>query len=214
MKFFVLDNPTHAETSALTDFRYTDDAREGDAPRCPLCGKFIGLIPTLPPVRVELETWDKIIGDIAFGPGDQMLFSERVVELFSRLNLSGLTEVLPAEVVKVKSHKKLNTVLPVYYCCQVARSRAVIDDIGSEIIRLRPWTCLECRTGGPFVRLKKVVLEDGSWSGEDLFVPRGLTGRILASEKFKNACEREKISNCLLIPADEFGFEYSYSKKQ
>jgi hypothetical protein len=72
----------------------------GDAPRCPRCGGPIGMRPSLPPIRIELETWGKRFGDVAIDAGNEVLVSERFKDAFQSVGLTGLSPFMPAEVVK------------------------------------------------------------------------------------------------------------------
>jgi hypothetical protein len=207
MSFFVLRVPKAGEAPAVTYFLPAAGSRTGDAPRCSVCGNFVGMLPLLPRIRVELETWERMFGDIVFGPGDELLLTERVVKLFRSSALIGLLEVDKAEVIKVKSRRKLSTNVPTYFCCTVARSRAALDDVKSGVVREEPWTCEECRIGS-VKRATGVYLEPESWSGEDIFIARGLPGTILTSDRFKTLCEEHSISNCELVPADRFHFDH------
>lgn len=208
MKFFVLQHhPEVSEVPAVTDFLYADGSPMGEAPRCPACGEYIGMLPLLPPIRVELETWGAEFGDSAFGVGDEFLVSDRFWNLYQASGLTGLIFVAPVEVLKVKSHRKLRQGQPKYHCCSVSWSRAAVDDVKSGLERQKPWTCKECRSNG-LRSLKRVVLEPNSWSGEDIFFARGLPGIFLASEKFQKFCQENRISNCLLVPAEEFCLDH------
>jgi hypothetical protein len=40
-----------------------------EAPRCPTCGRFVGMLKWQPPYRVEMDTWGDHFGDLAFGSG-------------------------------------------------------------------------------------------------------------------------------------------------
>lgn len=184
MNFFVLQNPRAGEGSAVTDFLPVDGSRTGEAPRCSVCGKYVGMLPLLSPVLVELETWGAEFGDIAFGPAMELVTSDRFLRLYQASGLTGLIDVSPVEVAEVKSHQKLRGPVPRYHCCRATRSRAVIDDAKSGLERESPWTCQECRNDG-IKCLKRIVLETNSWSGEDVFIARGLPGRILTSENFE-----------------------------
>ena len=83
MKFFVLHNPNVEAGDAITDFVAVEGSALGEAPRCLVCGKFIGMLPLAPPVRVDVEAWGSRWGDVAFGPGDQILISAKLKKLFS-----------------------------------------------------------------------------------------------------------------------------------
>src|SRR5712692_1225597 len=208
MDFYVLESPGTVTAKAVTDFLPLESTKKGEAPKCIKCGQYIGMLPLLPPIRVELETWGDTFGDIAFGPGEELLASKRFWNLFQSLGLTGLVPVAPADVVKVKSHRKLIQEQPSYLCFRVVRSKAAIDEKKSGLVREGPWTCNECCIGGIIKSTERIVLERDSWSGEDIFIARGLPGRILASERMKTFCDQKTILNCYLIKASEFHFDH------
>ena len=83
----------------------------------------------------------------------------------------------------------------------------MVDDRASGIDYESRWTCEECRIGH-MKRLRTLVLEPNTWSGEDVFIPRGLPGTIVTSERFKQFCDRHAFTNCLLIPAERYHFDF------
>lgn len=213
MRFFVLQNPKHGEGTAITDFVPVDGSLTGEAPRCPACGKYIGMMPLLPPVRVELETWETAFGDIAFGPSEELLVTDRFWKLYRASGLTGFVDVGPVEVAKAKSHCKLREPAPHYHCCRVGRGKAAVDDAKSGLEREEPRACEACRLGGIIKRALRVVLQSNSWSGEDIFFARGLPGTALVSEEFKRFCQENQISNCHPVPAETFSFDsYPWEK--
>lgn len=137
--------------------------------------------------------------------GDERLVSERFLSLFQARGLTGLEEVGPVEIVRLDA-RRMVAAPPRYRCCRVARGRAVVDDAASGLVRARPWACEECRSGGTIEGASRVVLEPGSWSGEDVFKARGLPGKVLVSERFERLCEQEQVTNCALIPAGNYAF--------
>lgn len=209
MKFFVVERHPKADKAfALTEFHPLPPVNRGEAPRCPACGGYIGALPLLPPVRVEVETWGTDFGDIAFGPGEELLVSNRFWELYQRSGLTGLVDVGSVEVAKQQSHQKLGNPAPRYQCCRIARSRAAVDDSTSGLEREQPPTCEECRLGGIIKRARRLFLEPNSWSGEDVFFARGLPGIVFVSERFESFCQENQISNCSLVRAEEFSFDH------
>ncbi len=208
MRFFVLEHPKEPVDDSLTDFLTASDSKRGDAPRCPRCGGPIGMRPELPPVHVELETWGRRFGDLAFGVSNDVLVSERFRDAFQSSGLTGFSAFMPAQVVKVIARRgPVPKPMPSYFLAVPGRSRAVIDDRASGIDYGRRWSCEECR-GGYMKRLRTVVLEPDTWSGEDVFIPRGLPGTIVTSERFKAFCDRHAFTNCLLIRAEQHHFDY------
>ena len=201
MRFYILEHPLNDQDDALTDYLSASDEKLGDASRCPKCGGATGLLRTLPPIRVELETWGKRFGDLVFGGSNDVLVCERFKDAFLRSGLTGLYEFWPAEVVKVVARcGKVPKLMPNYFHAVPGWSRAAIDHRKSEIEYERPWRCEECRVGY-MRRFQRVVLEPNTWSGEDVFIARGLPGTIITSERFKEFCDQHAFSNCRLIEA-------------
>ncbi len=208
MRFYVLEHPSDGHDDALTDFLSAPGKQRGDAPRCPKCGGFTGMLQTLPPIRVELATWGKRFGDLVFGVGNDLLVCERFKDAFLRSGLTGLSGFAPAEVVKVVARRgKIPKPMPNYFYAVPGRSRAAIDYRKSGIEYERPWSCEECRVGY-MRRFHSVVLEPNTWSGEDVFIARGLPGTIITSERFKEFCDRHAFSNCLLIEAERHHHDF------
>jgi hypothetical protein len=208
MKFFILHNPKAGRGDAVTDYVPVDGSRSGDAPRCPVCGKFLGMLPLLPPVRVELEAWGSRWGDVVFGPSDQILISAKLKTLFVESGLVGFIRFDPVEVVKAKRHESAVGGPLDYQLASIQRSRAALDESTSGLIRDETVTCEECHLGGIIKRVRRIVLQPNTWSGEDVFFARGLPGTIMASERFKRLCEDNKLANCSLIAAERFGFDH------
>lgn len=208
LNFFVLAHPKEPVDDALTDFLPVLGSKRGNAPRCPKCGNVIGMMPEVPPIRVELETWGKRFGDLAFGVGNEFLVDERFKDAFLSSGLTGLSGFTPAQVTKVIARRgRVPTSIPDYFVAVPGRSRAAVDDRASRIGYERRWTCEECRIGH-IKRLRTLVLESNTWSGEDVFIPRGLPGTIVTSERFKQFCDRHAFTNCLLIPAARYHFDH------
>jgi hypothetical protein len=57
------------------------------------------------------------------------------------------------------------------------------------------------------MRWKGLIVEEGTWHGEDAFSPRGLSA-FMVSERFKAACEQHGITNAVFTPAEESGHDF------
>jgi hypothetical protein len=207
MTFYVLAHREAPVAEATTDFLQVEPVRLGEAPRCRVCGGFVGMKPDLPPVRVNIETWGTRYGDLVFGPGDQILVSDHFRKEYHAHGLTGLSDFNPVEVTRVRNHKKIQDRCPQYYLASVTRSRAAINVKASGLVHKEPPTCPECK-GGLIKRTARVVLEEGTWSGEDIFFARGLPGTIIVSEKFRRMCIEAELQNCPLVEASLFGFDF------
>jgi hypothetical protein len=209
MRFYVLERRPNLDQSAdITEFDAPNSTPLGPAPRCAVCGDAVGMLTLLPPFQVELTLWGHHYGDIACGSGMELLVSQRFRDGFLREGLTGIPSFIPAEVMNIKSRKKkIVGEMPRYFIGPPTRSRAAIDDEASGLVRRPPWTCEACRSGG-IRRTKRIVFEPGTWSGEDIFIARGLPGRIFTSQRFKNFCDEHSFLNCVLMDADHFSFDY------
>jgi hypothetical protein len=213
MKFYVLESkPRDSQTPFDTEY-LPKRSSYGEAPRCKVCGEFIGPMTWLPPYVVELELWGLGFGDLAFFAAPNILVSAYFKTGYEENELKGLQGFEPVEVVRVKKHRPIKGDRPSYYHAIVQYSRAVIDDKRSDIVRDKGPICKECRVGGGTKRVARVVLKRSTWSGEDIFVARGLPSIFLTTEKFKTFCQDYKIKNAILIPAEEYGYDlYPWEK--
>ena len=70
---------------------YDEPARHDEAPRCPKCNRFVGMLPALPPIRAELELYGHYFGDVAF-TGHQLLVSAKLRDVFIQSQFTGLSD--------------------------------------------------------------------------------------------------------------------------
>lgn len=209
MKLFVLENPKAAGVGAVTDFEPIDGSPMGHAPQCRLCGGFVGLMPLVPPIRINLVSWGESWSDIAFGPGDQILISARLKGAFAQAGLSGVERYDPAAIEKVtRKHRSFDQCPPKYFLATISRSRAMIDDLASGLEREDDSACPECGLDGIIKRLRRVELKSEYRVEEDIFFARGLPGRILVSQRFMTMCEKLGLAKCFFIETDNFSFDY------
>lgn len=212
--FYVLKE-LQKEVRYDTEFAYLEPHPQGDAPCCPGCGGCIGSLTSLPPYNIELELWDKGYGDIALGPGDHILVSKRFRILWDEHALSGLDGFARVSVKKIIQHVRFEASSPEYYLTAIVQSEAVIDQTQSGFEWEAPPTCPVCQEGSIIKRWRKIILEPGTWSGENIFRPRGLSGAIMVDQRFKEFVDQFKITNCCLIPAEEYAHDfYPWEKEE
>lgn len=210
MRFFCLNEPGPNESETETEYSGVEPKHQGEARRCPSCGAFITLLPWLPPMRAELELCGNDFGDVVFGPGSAILISGRFKSLYDASDLTGLEGFDPVEIVRVIRRNKLapKTAPPSYYCVDCVHSETIVDQEASGFV----WepdsapTCAECLSGN-MRSWKRVVFKPGTWSGEDVFEPRGLAGYFV-TERFKQFCDEHKFRNIVLIPIEEYGYDF------
>jgi hypothetical protein len=202
-QFFHLDDdflgPHHA------DFWKSDGTVLGDAPQCPKCGHFIGMLTWLPPYRVELEIRGKEgAGDFGRGPGQALLVSERFAIAFQKEGLTGLLGFDPVEVVKITPARAKRAGIPRYFSAHACYSRAAVDERRSRIRRSDPVNCEECRFSG-VDGIHGFRLQPGTW--EDVFRPRGLQCDLVVSERFAQFVREHGFTNMKLTPTEQYVFD-------
>jgi hypothetical protein len=198
---------------AATYYSTPKGYHQGDAEYCPACGKPVSMLTWLPPFQVELELLGKQVGDLAFAfGGNDFLVSQRFREVYDQRLLTGLLGFDPVEVIKVKARKKFASNLPMYYRVNPQHGPAALNVVASGLQWVDPPTCRQCETGN-LKRWKRLVLEEGTWQGEDIFRPRKFSGEIMVSQRFMEACQRHGITNAYFTPAEESGHDFYPGEK-
>jgi hypothetical protein len=211
MQFYVLQKPPPESpqdklwgTEALTS---DPSSSTGEAPRCEACGDYVGMRAWIPPYEVELETWGKEFGDVMDMTYPDLLVSQRFRDLWKRSGMVGLTDFEPVAVVKVRRHRRFTGDPPPYYKARAAWRTARLDLIASDCQwAAEPDICPVCqseKTGATFLREAGIVLEPGTWNGEDIFVPRA-TSEFLTTSRFKQFCEDHRVTNTYFLPAETY----------
>jgi hypothetical protein len=156
----------------------------------------------------------KRFGDFLFTPGWDFFASDRFVKAYRDELLSGIVRLHPpAEIVKISGKGKAESPPPRYQLVEVLIGGGDIDDEASGIVRKRKELCAKCRSGS-FASARygcdghdRLVIKRDSWTGEDLFHPMGMTGVILACQRFVDFSIRHRLTNVSFIPA-EYACQY------
>lgn len=203
-RFFVLE--PESDGPYRTSFLKADGTQRGDAPLCPKCGVAIGMRKWLPPYQVELTVHgDKGTGDYVMGSGGDLLLSERFAETFQKEGLNGFTGFHPVEVVDViRRTKRKAFEIPRYRFVSAVFARAAIDEARSLLRRPEVVTCDECRSTGLLDGIYGFGLDLGTWSGEDVFRPRGLQATVVVSERFAQLVSDHAFTNVKLTPTEQY----------
>jgi len=188
-----------------------DPVRRGDGDRCPVCGGPVGGLKWLPPHRIKLSSAnpDKW-GDFLWGAGFLLMVSDHFKTIYEAEGLTGITAFHPpAEIVRVgrKKTEDLPPSLPEYHLIEIVWNGANQDDTASELVRGKPVNCSYCRVGGNPRSQQRIAIDQGSWTGVDIFTPRGAPVRTVVSERFKQVAEAHKLRNTWLIPSNRYGYD-------
>ena len=217
MQFFVVDKKPKdgAGERYRTDFSFDDAVQTGAAPSCQVCDAFVGMLEVLPPVRVHLETWGAECGDFAFWT-DSFLVSAQFREQYEGSGLRGLTAFEKAEVVSHRRFANATERPPDYFLARPKRGGARIDVTASEV----EWTdgrgprCACCLSGdGAIKRWRRVIVDEGSWEGDDVFYAYGLPGQLLVSARFADWSASQGWKNFCVTPAAESSHDFCPWKK-
>ena len=124
------------------------------------------------------------------GAGFPLLVSSKFKEIYEREGLSGIEEFSsPVNVVRMGTLKsgQFPVSPPTYHLIHVPWGGANQDDVASGLTYEHPEMikCAFCRVGVTWKKQERVVLEEGSWNGSDIFKPRNAPVPFMVSERFK-----------------------------
>ena len=198
-RFYVLVPARGSESD--TEFFKSDPIRRGDAPTCDACGRFLGMRRWLPPRKAQLVVHGERAGDFAFASSSEFLVSESVASVLDDEGLIGLNAL---EEVDVPAILRPGPAQPRrYFFGEVTLQGADLDPSRSDIERTDPSDCDVC-LGDGIASIRGFEIADGTWSGADLFVARGLPGVVVVSEAFRRVAEERGFSNIELVPTEKF----------
>ena len=204
--FYLLRVGRVAEPAA-TLFDPVDISEDGPPPRCPSCHGPVGMLTWRPPFVAELEPLEVEYGDIAKGPINDFLISERLKSLIMEEGIQGVSGLEPVEIKRVRRHRKITGERPAYYRMRVSIHTVALDFEASKIEYGRAPVCATCRSGN-ITAIDRLVVDQSTWNGEDLFTPRGLSGFVIVSQRFERLCRAHSIKNAFFIPLEEYCHRY------
>jgi len=201
-RFFVLKNLNEGQHD--TEF-IRISSNMGPALRCPQCGSITSLLTWQPPYQGDLELHGTDLGDLMAGPCGGLLITERFSEAFRAEGLTGLSGFHPVEISRVRrKHRGPKPGSPPRYLFVMpAYGQTAVDMERSRLRISKPIECAWCRETGVDA-MGGITLETGTWSGEDVFRPRGLWGTILVSERFLRFAEKHALSHIAWVPIEKY----------
>lgn len=211
MQFYELEQSPGGDAEIC--YSEEEGYNQGDAVSCPTCGGTISMLSWLPPFRVELELHGKEFGDFAFAPAaNDILVSQKFHDVYYDHKLTGLSGFDPIEVLRIKSRKRQLPKPPTYFRVSVSYGSSALDLAASGFEWHEPPKCDHCREATK-TRWQRLALEEGTWSGKDAFRPRGMSAAVMVSQRFKDACEQNGITNAFFTPAEQAGHDFEPWKK-
>ena len=213
-KFFVLKAEKGLSFGPL--WAYAEEVGEsnvGKSQKCPVCGGPVSFLKWLPPYRIKISSTkpDKW-GDFMWGAGFPLLISSNFKSIYDQEGLTGIAEIAP--VVEVVRMGKLKTgqfpvAPPEYHLIHILWGGANQDDAASGLAHEEPEKikCQYCRMGVTWRKQERIVIEEDSWDGSDIFVPRNAPIQFMVSEKFKRVAEDYHLTNAWFIPAEKYAYD-------
>lgn len=216
MQFYVINQKPSGEEDVeryRTDFYFDDNDAKGDALKCPNCDEYISMLKSLPPYHAHLETWGEDFGDLAFWL-DDFLVSRKFRDEYKKSGLQGLASFEPVEILSQKRYgktrgKKLKP--PEYFRVlpKIGAARIDLEASGAEWKDNKRPTCNHCLSGGGVLkRWARVVVDEKSWNGDDIFYAFGIGGELLATSRFHQWAKAHQFRNLIMKPASESSHDF------
>jgi hypothetical protein len=130
--------------------------------------------------------------------------------LFAEHSLKGLSQLEPVEVVKVTHRRgKIKEPTPSYSKATISQSSSTVDQAASGYVWRHPCqVCPTCVFGGADLkRFDRIVVDEKTWNGDDVFFPRGGT-RLMVSERFKALCDNHAIRGAIFKCPEHESYDY------
>lgn len=206
MRFYVLDHLCHTPLDPWKELYCRceqEDLVVGESSFvCDGCGKGVGIASWESPRKLVLSHAN--CGDIV--PGIlRLVVSSRFRAVYREAGLTGLTEFLVIDHVRVQ--RQPDALVPDLLATWPNYAYTTIDEAASGLLRKRPAECDRCR-GSMLWKLDRIVLNEETWDGSDVFVCTGLPGAVIVSELFVEAVDRAALTNFTFVGLDDYSFDF------
>ncbi len=207
MQFYVLDDePVMSDWVYKTEGAEIEPIHRGEAPTCPKCGKYAGMLQWLPPYRAEVKAFGKQLGDVAFATGNDLLVSDKFRSAWERAGLRGIVAFGPLERIRVRPARLGRGATPVYFHIAARRWGTRVDPDRSLIEYDERYRCEKC--GSPNVEtVRGFSIDESSWTGEDIFRPWGLSSDIVVSDRVRQLLDDYGLTNVNLVRTEDYLYD-------
>lgn len=186
-----------------TEFEELEPVRLGDAPRCSMCGLFVGSKPWMPPYRAVVKGRGEQLGDVAFGVGSSLLVSDTFRRAWEAEGLRGQVRFEMIEDLKVRPSKFARSAMS-FFQVLIAYGRTELDEQRSIIERSEPPSCGRCKAGGAIKGVRGFAIAEGTWSGEDIFYAWGLPGAIIVTDQVQKLAAQCELKNVHVTAVEDY----------
>jgi len=206
MQFFVLGDLRTIDWNYHANASGMKPKHQADPPKCPVCGDYVGMLLWLPPYHAEITVHGRELGDIIKCAGMNLLVSDRLRRAWQDAGLRGIEMFSPVERIRVRPARLGRRTLS-YYHVQPRYSGTRVDLEHSLIEYDRPITCHHCVNAG-VDSVRGFTIDESSWTGEDLFVPWGLNGDIVVTDRVRQLRDEHGLTNMNLTPVEEYFIDF------
>lgn len=162
------------------------------------------MLELLSPIEVKLT--NKFLSDFIYGEVAPFIVSENFKYAYLRSGLIGIKGFRDVHILKIRLVKeKVNLK---YFLPEIVRSRARIDEVSSVFRRTGEVICIECKRGTIIESFERLCILPGTWSGEDIFYAKWLSGTVFVSKKFIEFVQANKFSNVHSISALNYSSQF------
>jgi hypothetical protein len=178
----------------MFDFSLDSKTDFEDCPRCPACGRELGMLIPKPPLVIDLEILCSIVPDLVIGSGE-VLVSRALKSVWDQsdfVGLSGWVEVeigsiLAPNVTRVAIHEASP-----FYMPRIDIGPHRIDVHRTILTPNTSVTCSSCLSrSGPINQIERVELDFDDSRPSDFFIPYGLFGLKIITARLRACLEQE-----------------------
>lgn len=180
------------------------DRINGDAIKCPLCGRPVSMRRWEAPRKMRLTNthYPDRLTDWLMEP---LVVSERFMKAFQEARLTGILSFSEIEVVNSTSQNRKQKPAPRYFWTEICYSESVRVDAQKTVLygQKYDWSCTLCNPfGSTCDRIERLVLDTGRWDGTDVF--RVYSVGTVCSQRFFNLVADGCFTNFNLVPISEY----------
>lgn len=211
-KFYVLEIGGIAQYE-FANYEVYGEAHYSDAPTCPECGRSLGMSRWEQPYDIKLEQSHKI-GDFIDGYGGcDFIASYKVTKLAAEAHINGIERKFPIETIRRENERKMGAQeRPALFGIDLVYSKTRVLYYDMEVEWRKEPAEDYCRVCGPggggkggiYKKIDKVVIDESTLQGEDMFHPMNFSDHIILSQKAAVLIEDYELTNVKAIPCEEY----------
>lgn len=180
------------------------DRVNGNAKRCPLCGRPVFMRRWEAPRKMRLTNthYPDRLTDWLIEP---LVVSDRFMNAFQEEKLTGILSFSEIEVVNFTSQKRKKKPAPRYFWTELCYSESVRVDVQKTVLygQKYDWSCALCNPfGSTCDKIERMVLDTERWDGTDVFQVYSVG--TVCSQRFFDFVADGGFTNFNLVPISAY----------